>query len=148
MRHFEPSGFSAFHTPVIHRSEAVPGSAFVLPSPPPEGDGFERDVFNRFMHHVRAVPNRRMEIKILSAISFTADALSCGDELAAKMLADMGLRAPRRAFPASFLQFADNCLARARWDGTSLPPSSVTALYRHWMGPASGGDPEEGATLN
>jgi hypothetical protein len=105
----------------------------ILPQRPAGGEeSFEADVYNRFMRNLRQVPNSRLEIKILSAIQFTADLVDHGDALIAKTLVDMGLRAPRQAFPLSFLDFADKSLARRQWDIGSCPPSSVLSLRRHW----------------
>ncbi len=105
----------------------------VLPLPPPPGEEarFEMEVYARFMRHLRHVPNSRMDIKILSALQFTADMMDIGDALIAKTLVDLGLRAPRRAFPLTFLDFSDKALARAAWDGNA-PPAAVMALRDHW----------------
>lgn len=105
----------------------------VLPLPPSLGDDskFEMEVYARFMRHLREVPNSRMEIKIFSAIQFTADMMDHGDALIAKLLVDMGLRAPRKAFPITFLDFADKASTRTIWNGGSIPPS-VSALKEHW----------------
>lgn len=105
----------------------------VLPLPPSlEGDTrFEMEIYARFMRHLRQVPNSRMEIKILSSIQFTADMLDLGDALVAKTLCDLGLRAPRKAFPISFLDFADRALQRRAWDN-GAPPASILALRSHW----------------
>lgn len=105
----------------------------VLPLPPQNGNDtrFEMDVYARFMRHLRQVPNSRMEIKILSAIQFTADMMDMSDALIAKTLADLGLKAPRRAFPVAFLDFADRAVMRASWDN-GVPPPSIVTLREHW----------------
>ena len=105
----------------------------VLPLPPQLGDEsrFEMEVYARFMRHLRSVPNSRLEIKILSAIQFTADMMDNSDALIAKTLADLGLRAPRKAFPVSFLDFADRALMRTSWEAGS-PPACVMKLRHHW----------------
>jgi len=105
-----------------------------LPLPPAitNDSRFEMEVYARFMRHLRHVPNSRMEIKILSAIQFTADIMDHGDALIAKTLVDLGLRAPRKAFPVTFLDFADKCVQRRDWVGSSIPPASVVALREHW----------------
>jgi hypothetical protein len=72
-----------------------------------------------------------MEIKILSSIQFTADMLDYSDAQVAKILVDMGLRAPRLAFPADFLKYADTSLSRTGWQTGSLP-ESLRALKKHW----------------
>lgn len=104
-----------------------------LPLPPSKEREakFEMEIYARFMRHLRQVPNSRMEIKILSSIQFTADMIDVSDALVAKVLCDLGLRAPRKAFPLSFLEFADKTLQRQVW-GQETPPASVTALKAHW----------------
>lgn len=114
----------------------------VLPMPPALADlgagqdtRFEMEVYARFMRHLRDVPNSRMEIKILSAIQFTADMLDLADALVAKTLVDLGLLAPRKAFPVSFLEFCDKCLMRKSWGGSGAaggPSPAVEMLKAHW----------------
>ena len=119
----------------------------VLPLPPSltnlaagQDTRFEMEIYARFMRHLRNVPNSRMEIKILSAIRFTADMLDIGEELVAKTLVDLGLRAPRKALPGTFLDFCDKCMLRRSWDApddevhsdrSGLPPA-VRMLKEHW----------------
>lgn len=114
----------------------------VLPLPPGPHmaainghDGrFEMEIYARFMRHLRNVPNSRVEIKILAAIQFTADMLDVSEALVAKTLVDLGLRAPRKAFPGTFLDFCDNMMLRAGKfsDEHSGPPQAVTVLKGHW----------------
>lgn len=116
----------------------------VLPLPPALADleagqdtRFEMEIYARFMRHLRNVPNSRMEIKILSAIQFTADILEIADALVAKTLVDLGLKAPRKAFPVSFLDFCDKALLRRNWDQYEIqggPPHAVLILREHWDG--------------
>jgi hypothetical protein len=105
-----------------------------LPLPPSMGRDahFEMEIYARFMRHLRQVPNSRLEIKILAAIQFTADMMDVGDALVAKTLADLGLRAPRKAFPAAFLDFADRAVQRRVWTEGVVVPSSVVAMKEHW----------------
>lgn len=91
-----------------------------------------REVYLRFMGHLRKVPVSRMEIKILSSIQFTADMMDCSDANIAKTLVDMGLRAPRIAFPNSFLDFVDRALMRQGWE-IGAPSESILALQRRWF---------------
>jgi hypothetical protein len=107
------------------------------PTPSSEDTRFEMEVYARFMRHLRQVPNSRMEIKILSSIQFTADMLEIAEALVAKTLVDMGLRAPRKAFPIAFLDFCDKCLSRQSWSGgyeIGGPPPAVATLGQHWNG--------------
>jgi hypothetical protein len=88
-------------------------------------------VYSRFMRHLYCVPNRRMEIKILSAIQFTADMIGHSDAHVSKVLVDMGLRAPRMAFPAEFLRYADQALMRTGWE-VGAPSPGLIELRAHW----------------
>ncbi len=91
----------------------------------------DMEVYARFMRHLRHVPSSRPEIKILSAIQFTADMLDLNDASVAKLLVDLGLRAPRVAFPADFLEFADQALLRSGWEVGS-PNTALKDLQDHW----------------
>jgi hypothetical protein len=122
-RSFSP----AIQAPLNNERVALP-----LPPAPGREANFEMEVYARFMRHLRQVPNSRMEIKILSAIQFTADMMEVGDALVAKTLADLGLRAPRKAFPVSFLDFADRAVQRRSWDTSGPAPSSIMAMKEHW----------------
>lgn len=105
----------------------------ILPLPPTaeEKDKFEMEVYARFMRHLRCVPNSRMEIKTLSSIQFTADLMDCNDALIAKTLVDLGLRAPRHAFPASFLDFVDGSIMRSHWSDGHVA-GSTGELRDYW----------------
>ncbi len=102
---------------------------------PPQERGVDRleemEIYARFMRHLRHVPSSRAEIKILSAIQFTADMLNDSDARVGKVLVDLGLRAPRMAFPAAFLDYADAALMRSPWD-VGGPSKGLEALRDHW----------------
>lgn len=102
-----------------------------LPLPPHKDDPVMMEAYARFMRHLRHVPNSRAEIKILSAIQFTADMMDYSDAKIAKMMIDLGLRAGRSAFPADFLIFADHALMRSGWQ-LGGPDESLYALKEHW----------------
>jgi hypothetical protein len=104
---------------------------FKLPLPPEMSEVQEMEIYVRFMRHLRNVPNSRAEIKVLSAIQFTADMLVCSDAHVAKALVDLGLRAPRAAFPAEFLSFADRCLMRSGWE-VGGPNIALLELQKFW----------------
>lgn len=103
-----------------------------LPLPPLGGiESMELEIYARFMRHFRLVPNSRIEIKVLSAIQFTSDILDLNDAIVSKTLADMGLRAPRRVFPESYLDHVDRSLLRAGWD-VGGPCASSVDMKRFW----------------
>lgn len=103
-----------------------------LPLPPlDDADHLELEVYARFMRHFRLIPSASLNIKILSAIQFTADMIDITDALVSKMLADMGLRAPRQAFPESYLEHVDRTVAVPGWESGGPTASSVD-MKRFW----------------
>ncbi len=109
----------------------VKTSEITLPLPPKMQADNEMGVYAKFMQHLRHVPNSRMEIKVLSAIQFTADMMDCSDAHVAKLLVELGLRAPRMAFPAEFLRFADQSLMRGGWE-VGGPSPALYELQNYW----------------
>lgn len=104
----------------------------ILPVPPADlRDAMALEIYARFMRHIRLVPNSRIEIRILSAIQFTADMTDLNDAIVAKTLADMGLRAPRKAFPESYLEHVDRSLMRTGRD-VGGPSASSIDMKSHW----------------
>ncbi|MCC6598482.1 MAG: hypothetical protein IT559_06810 [Alphaproteobacteria bacterium] len=110
---------------------AKASQAILLPLAPDAEQDQEMEIYARFMRHLRLVPNSRMEIKALSAMQFTADLLNCSDAHVARVLVDLGLRAPRMAFPAEFLSYADGALMRSGWE-VGGPSISLLALKNFW----------------
>lgn len=107
-------------------------SKIILPLPPSDKNArAEMEVYARFMRHLRMVPNSLPEIKILSAIQFTADIIDIGDALVAKTLVDLGLRAPRKSFPSDYLEFIDKSLLRTGWQ-VGGPTQGAADLKLHW----------------
>ena len=122
----------------IHDSDII---TFPLPPEDLSADA-EQAVYARFMRYLRCVPNSRVEIKVLSAIQFTGDILDYNDAQVAKILVDLGLRAPRIAFPAEFLAYRDSALMRDRHE-VGAPNRALLALQSHWAN--IGEDPFAGA---
>lgn len=112
---------------------ALEEKAVVLPLPPDTvaGADYEMEIYVRFMRYLRHSPGKGADLKILSAIQFTADMLNLSDALVAKTLVDLGLRASRRAFPSEYLDHIDRSLMNAGWSigGLTFP---VRALRRYW----------------
>ena len=102
-----------------------------LPLPPMKEQEAELEIYARFMSQLRHVPNSRKGIKVLSAIQFTSDMLDYSDAHIAKVLVEMGLRAPRMAFPADYLKFADRALMRNGWD-IGGPSAALYELKSFW----------------
>lgn len=110
---------------------ALKAENIVLPMPPNKNQHQDMDVYIRFMRHLRCVPNSRAQIKVLSAIQFTSDFLDCSDAHISKLLVELGLRAPRLAFPAEFLEYADAALMRTGWI-VGGPSAGLLALKEYW----------------
>ena len=111
-----------------------PAGNITLPHPRPMDVSEEQwIIYKHFNNHLRTVPISRMEIKILSSIQFTADMLNCSDAHISKELVEMGLRAPRTAFPVEFLDYIDAALLRCGWD-IGAPTESMINLRDLWFG--------------
>ncbi len=103
-----------------------------LPLPPlDDADHLDLEIYARFMRHFRLIPSAKIEIKILSAIQFTADMVDITDALVSKTLADMGLRAPRKAFPETYLEHVDRTVAMSGWEAGGPTASSID-MKRFW----------------
>lgn len=112
---------------------SINDNGVVLPQAPDCGcDGESGEIFRRFSRHLCHVPVSRMEIKILSAIQFTADMMDMSDAHVSKILVEMGLRAPRLAFPMEFLDYADKALMRRGWS-VGAPGDAMIALQGVWF---------------
>lgn len=112
-------------------SDRLDTSSIILPLPPAPVQDADMALYARFMRHLRNVPNSRVEIKILSAIQFTSDMLDYSDAHVAKVLVEQGLRAPRMAFPADFLDFMDGAQIREGWE-IGAPTQAMKDLKSHW----------------
>lgn len=111
----------------------------IMPSISDEREA-ERKIYQCFIGHMRNVPTSRVEIKLLSAIQFTADSLNLSDAHVSKTLIEIGLRAPRLAFPLEFLDYADGALMRCGWD-VGAPSVALMALRDYWFGLGEGLQP-------
>lgn len=117
-------------------------SHIILPNPEEDNVATpEREVCIRFLRHLSAVPNSSLNIKILSSIQFTADFQGYSDAHTSKVLVDHGLRAPRAAFSADYLEHVDKALMRDSWEVGS-PTRPTQALAQYWI--ANGEDIFEG----
>lgn len=126
-RHLKPAeGIMPRH------SEAV-----ILPLPPlPHKDDtrFDMEVYARFMRDLRQSNSRDLERAVYLSIQHTAELMDTSDALVAKILIDLGLRAPRSSFPETFLEFADDSLQRRAWESGSAP-ASLALLGAFWQEP-------------
>lgn len=113
-----------------HRISNHPG--IELPLPPESGHRLDMDIYARFMRHLRHVACSRPEIKILRSIQFVADMTGNHDALIAKTLVDCGLKAPRDAFPESFLAHVDQSMAGHN-SILQAGSSRYLKLAEHWM---------------
>ena len=97
-----------------------------------EGNSQNGDICIRFLRHLQVTKAQQLDHKILSAIHFTADILGHSDMHVAKVLTDLGLRAPRSAYPSDYLNFAYEALSRSVWQsGSARQPLQDLAL--HWI---------------
>ena len=109
------------------------GTNILLPFPPTDMKAeFEMEIYARFMRHLRNVPSSRPEIRILAATQFVADMMDIEDSLVANTLVDLGLRAPRLAFPEAYLEFIDNIMMRDIHE-IGFISQALKDLRGHWQ---------------
>lgn len=109
------------------------GTNIQLPLPPTDMKAaYEMEIYARFMRYLREVPTSRPEICILAATQHVADMMDVGDAQIAKILVDLGLRAPRMAFPESYLQFSDKTLMRSIYE-IGYANGALKDLQSHWQ---------------
>lgn len=113
-----------------HRMDST---RIVLPFPPEDAPHLrqEMDIYVRFMRQLRSVPCSQDEIKILVAIQSVADMLAISDAFVARVLVDLGLRAPRLSFPESYLEHVDASLMRSTYHVCAASPA-LLELKQHW----------------
>jgi len=101
----------------------------ILPSD--AGKTLEMDIYARFMRHLRLIPHNREEIKILISIQFVSDMTASSEAHVSKVLVDLGLRAPRSAFPADYLAYTDASMMREGFE-YGAPSQGIKDLVTHW----------------
>lgn len=117
-------------TTLLSPTRSIAHTATILPCLPENAGPTERDIYMTFIRALREGPSRRMEVRIMTAIHRTADGTDNSDAYVSRVLVDMGLMAPRLAFPGDFLDHVDATLVRGRPLRTM--PASYTALAHHW----------------
>ena len=94
-----------------------------------EAGDMQHEIYAVFMKCLRQVQNSRSIVKVLAAIQNTADYLGLSDAYVTKILVDLGLRAPRRAFPKEFLDFTDRKHVQI---DTAGQDAALSSLFDHW----------------
>ena len=123
--HHDPHTHFAYNMPITCGDYGV-SERIILPT-----DQEDCAVYHIFMQHLPRVARNRLDIKILHALQYTADATGTDVTDICMMLVQMGLRAPRLAFPASFLEQVDLAVIRHGRGDMVLDPT-VMALRHHW----------------
>jgi hypothetical protein len=117
-------------TTLLPRTRTIAHTSTILPCLPENVGPAERDIYFGFIRALREGSSRRMEVRIMTAIHRAADVTDNSDAYVSRTLVDMGLMAPRLAFPGDFLDHVDATLVRGRPLRTI--PASYTALAHHW----------------
>lgn len=117
-------------TTVITSGKSRSQITIILPCLPEHCGSLERDIYMSFIRAYREGPSRRMEVRILTAIHRAADLTDNSDAYVSRVLVDLGLMAPRLAFPADFLDHIDATLLRDR--PLISVATSYIALAQHW----------------
>lgn len=107
-------------------------SDYILPISPAARDSFESQLCQTFLRQLRQAYAGRMSVKVLSSIRYTSEAMIASEAHIAKILVDYGLRAPRAAFPKSFLDYADHSIKKQP-NSKEAARYSCRELYEHWL---------------
>lgn len=112
------------------RSHTLAHTPVILPCLPESTGPVERDIYMAFIRALREGPSRRIELRVLTAIHRAADHSQNSDAYVSRVLVDMGLMAPRLAFPGDFLDHVDASVVRRR--PLLSMPAGYVALLQHW----------------
>lgn len=106
-------------------------SDYILPISSANRESFEAQICQRFLRSLREVFSGRMDLKILVSIRNVAQDMNCSEAHVSKILVDYGLRAPRSAFPQSFLKHIDEAM-HMKPIMIGAASYSYKDLYDHW----------------
>lgn len=108
----------------------------LLPLPPLEPaeskSKFEMEIYVRFMRCLRNISNMPREMAILTALQFVADMMEMIVTEVVEILVDLGLRAPRSAFPESYVKLIDQATMQDIYD-VRLSHFPLRDLRHHWQ---------------
>lgn len=108
----------------------------LLPLPPLEPTDtnakYEMDIYVRFMRCLRSVSNLHREMAILTSLQFVADMMEVPLKEVVGILVDLGLRAPRTAFPESYVKLIDQSTMQDIYD-VRLAHFPLRDLRHHWQ---------------
>ena len=111
----------------------------LLPLPPLEpthtigvDEKFEMEIYVRFMRCLRNVSNMQRETAILTSLQFVADMVEMPITKVVEILVDLGLRAPRSAFPEAYIKLIDQATMQDIYD-VRLTHFPLRDLRHHWQ---------------
>ncbi len=104
----------------------------ILPFVTTDIGSFERQIYDMFVFYLRQSNGPGLSLKILSAIEYVASCFDTNQAQIAKVLVDLGLRAPRTGFPPDFLNYVDAAMMKTSWEFGSAC-ISIRELYDHWL---------------
>lgn len=104
----------------------------VLPVMDDVHDAVHREIIEIFLQRRRNISFMREERKILLSLEKTADLTGYSETMVSRLLIRNGLRAGRRAFPQSFLDYMDNLYFKRHGEAVSLSHPCYEELYDFW----------------
>ena len=113
---------------------------YTLPIPP-SADSADYPYYQAFLHSMNRCEGRTIAGKIALSIEMTAELCQTSPAHIARVLVDCGLRAPRDAFPASFVEFIEtppNAHASRPSGGFELDAVELQDFWRSLLPPTAG----------
>lgn len=121
---------------MIKKDSYFEDTHILLPLPPleaiDENAKFEMDIYVRFMRCLRSVSNLRRETAILTSLQFVSDMMEMPIKEVVEILVDLGLRAPRTAFPESYVKLIDQSTMQDIYD-VRCADFPLRDLRHHWF---------------
>lgn len=101
---------------------------------PPHASHPDHDYYQAFVHVMNRLPHTMaIGAKLRTAIENTAEFMRTSPAHVARLLVDYGLRAPRQAFPASFLDYVDATRTPRHAVTRAVMDSDVVELKDFWQ---------------
>ncbi len=105
-----------------------------LPLPPARNAVYDMEVYALFMRQLRHEPKARPAIRVFNAMRSTAEAMFLDERDVALMLCGLGLRAPKTAFPESFIGYLQRCMSRQYLYSEPMR-EDLSELLAYWRAP-------------
>lgn len=100
---------------------------------PPEGHSADMPFYRAFVSEMGRATGQTVAEQLRTAMAAAAARTGTSADHIARILVDHGLRAPRDAFPHSFIGYVDTMSQKQRVGALFAADSDMTALAHYWQ---------------